>query len=161
VTRAGSTPRYVEVAHGLLPGVSRRVAVLEMASRPNWWRVWVDHRPASAPIFLPGSHGTWRGIATVESWGAGSNVCNGFGYRFDRIVVAQNAGGAWRELDGALPIRSGGYRMNVVSRASFVATSGKLLKPEAVRAELSASKPKPKPAPASAPAPAEPQPAAP
>ena len=37
----------------------RRAAPLRrprVAARPNWWRVWLDGSPASAPVFLPGSH---------------------------------------------------------------------------------------------------------
>ncbi len=36
-----------------------RFIVLEMASRKSWWRVWVDGKPVSPPINLPGSHGIW------------------------------------------------------------------------------------------------------
>jgi hypothetical protein len=147
VTRSGAQPRYVEVERGLQPGASRRVAVLEMAKRPNWWRVWVNGRPASAPILLPGSHGVWRAIATAESWGAGSSACNGFGYRFDRIVVAQHAGGSWRALASSLPILSGGFRVLRPAASSLVAISGRLVRPT-LRPVLSATNSKPKPAPA-------------
>lgn len=154
VMRPGSGARYVEVERGLAPGASRRLAVLEMAGRQNWWRVWVDDRPVSRPILLPGSHGAWRAIATAESWAAGSSACNGFGYRFDRIVVAQQAGGGWRPLGGSLPIRSGGYRVLRPAAASLVAISGKLLRPGALRPVLSAAGPAQPAAPAPVPAPA-------
>jgi hypothetical protein len=141
VMRPGSGARYVEVERGLAPGASRRLAVLEMAGRPNWWRVWVNDRPVSRPILLPGSHGTWRAIATAESWRAGGSGCNGFGYRFERIVVAQSAGGGWRPLADSLPILSGGYRVLRPTGSSLVAISGKLLRANALRPVLSASKP--------------------
>lgn len=147
VTRSGDEPRYVEVEHGLQPGAFRRVAVLEMAKRPNWWRVWVNGRPVSAPILLPGSHGAWRAIATAESWGAGSSVCNGFGYRFDRIVVAQHAGGSWRALTSSLPILSGGFRVLQPAASTLVAISGRLVRPT-LRPVLTATTSKPKAAPA-------------
>jgi hypothetical protein len=130
VTRAGQTPTYHAVAQGLAPGTSRRVAVLEVAGRPNAWRVWVDNRPVSPAIYLPKSHGTWRGIATAESWSGSGAACNSFGYRFDDIRIAQHAGGAWRTLSHALPIRTGVNRLlRASSDASFEAIAGKLVAP--------------------------------
>jgi len=125
VTRAGSAPQYFEVEHDLAPGTTRRLAVLEVAGQPNEWRVWVDGKPVSEPIDLPGSHGAWRGIATAESWTTSKSLaCNGFGYRFDDIQIAEQAGGAWRTLSNALPIRTGVNKLLRPSAASFEATSG-------------------------------------
>jgi hypothetical protein len=129
VTRAGSAPRYVEIQHSLPPGTSRRVAVLEVGGQPNAWRVWVNGKPVSKAIYLPSSHGTWRGIATAESWtNSGKAACNGFGYRFDDIQIAQQAGGSWRSLANALPIRTGVNKLFRPTAASFEATAGPLLK---------------------------------
>ena len=132
VTRAGSAPRYIEVAHSLPPGTSRRVAVLEVTGQPNAWRVWVDGAPVSKAINLPKSHGVWRGIATAESWtSTGAAACNAFGYRFDNIKIAQQAGGSWQSLSNALPILTGVNKLVRVgtSAASFEAISGPLLAP--------------------------------
>jgi len=130
VTRIGATPQYHEVQHGLTPGTSRRVAVLEVAGQPNAWRVWVDGRPVSHAIYLPKSHGTWRGIATAESWSdTGTAACNSFGYRFDDVQIAQQAGGAWRTLSGALPIRTGVNRLLRTNTGSFEAIAGTLVTP--------------------------------
>jgi hypothetical protein len=130
VTRAGSAPKYFEVEHDLAPGASRRLAVLEVGGQPNAWRVWVDGKPVSKPIYLPGSHGAWRGIATAESWTTSKKVaCNAFGYRFDDIQVAQQAGGAWRTLSDALPIRTGVNKLLRPGAASFEAISGQLTAP--------------------------------
>jgi len=127
VTRAGSAPRYVQVAQSLPPGTSRRVAVLEVGGQPNAWRVWVDGKPVSKAIYLPQSHGAWRGIATAESWtNTGVKACNTFGYRFDDIQVAQQAGGSWRSLTGALPIRTGINKLVRPTPASFEAIAGQL-----------------------------------
>jgi hypothetical protein len=127
VTRAGSGPQYFEVEHGLAPGTSRKLAVLEIAGRPNAWRVWVNGKPVSKAIYLPQSHGTWRGIATAESWSTNKTAaCNTFGYRFEDIQVAQQAGGAWRTLSNALPIRTGVNKLLRPSAASFEAISGSL-----------------------------------
>jgi hypothetical protein len=130
VTRAGSAPQYFEVEHDLAPGTTRQLAVLEVGGRPNAWRVWVDGKPVSEAIYLPGSHGAWRGIATAESWTTSKKAaCNGFGYRFDHVEVAEQAGGAWRTLSDALPIRTGDNKLLRPSAASFEATSGPLLAP--------------------------------
>jgi hypothetical protein len=130
VTRAGSAPKYFEVEHDLQPGTTRRVAVLEVAGRPNAWRVWVDGKPVSKAIYLPGSHGAWRGIATAESWTTSKQLaCNAFGYRFDDIQIAQQAGGSWRTLSNALPIRTGVNKLLRPGAASFEAISGQLTAP--------------------------------
>ena len=127
VTRAGSAPEYHQVEHGLAPGTSRRVAVLEVAGQPNAWRVWVDGRPVSDAIDLPGSHGAWRGIATAESWSdTATAACNSFGYRFDDVEIAQTAGGGWSTLSNALPIRTGVNQLIRPGAGSFEAISGQL-----------------------------------
>jgi hypothetical protein len=139
VTRPGSGPQYIEVDHDLPPGTSRQLAVLEVAGHPNAWRVWVDGKPVSKAIYLPGSHGTWRGIATAESWSTSKTVaCNAFGYRFEDIQVAQQPGGSWRTLSNALPIRTGVNKLVRPSAGSFEAISGPLklvtpLKPKATK----------------------------
>jgi hypothetical protein len=124
VTRAGSAPKYVEVERNLSPGTTRRVAVLEVAGQPNSWRVWVDGRAVSDAIYLPGSDGAWRGIATAESWsGDGSAACNRFGYRFDDVRIADQPGGSWQTLADALPIQTGANRLLRATPASFEAMS--------------------------------------
>lgn len=66
VTRPGYKPRLVAVRDALA-GRSYRVGVLELAQRPGWWRVWVDGRPVTKPISLPGSHGAWEATATARA----------------------------------------------------------------------------------------------
>ena len=97
----GSRPQYVELASSVSPGAHHRFTVLE-TPRAGWWRVWVDGRPASPPIHLPGSHGTWYPQAMSESWNGGVGACNSYAFRFADVAVATAAGGAWR------PMRSGG-----------------------------------------------------
>jgi hypothetical protein len=128
VTRAGASPRYFEVEHDLPPGTTRRVAVLEVAGHPNAWRVWVNGKAVSAPIYLPRSHGAWRGVATAESWTSGGEAaCNGFGYRFDDIRIAQAPGGAWALLSDPLTIRTGVNELLRPGQASFEAISGRAI----------------------------------
>lgn len=123
VTKPGQAPRYVEVETAVAPGERRRLAVLEMAHRRSWWRVWVNGRPVSAPIHLPGSHGAWQPIATAESWNAGSRACNRFRYQFDRVSVARGPGGAWSPFKAGHAFEDPGYSAVLRTRAAFLASA--------------------------------------
>jgi hypothetical protein len=125
VMRPGGQPTYHQVAQDLPFGRSARVAVLEMHRRPNVWRIWLNGRPVSKPLYLAGSHGRWAPIATAEAWDGGSGACNGFLYRFSRVAVAGSPGGGWRSLVGGYPITSRSTRIaRSVHRASFLAAGG-------------------------------------
>ena len=143
ITRAGRAPRFVPISEGVAPGRSHDLAVLELAERPGWWRVWVDGRAVTRPVRLQGSSGRWAPIATAESWNAGTAACNSFAFRFERVSVSYGGGGSWRPfvpghrfLDGAnvlrdlasSPAQSGAYRRATTGRTvvpfAFVATSG-------------------------------------
>jgi hypothetical protein len=120
VTTGGAPPRYHELAAEVSPGQRQRVAVLELAKRPNWWRVWLNGKPVSKPIHLPGSSGRFEPIATAETWDGGTRVCNRFAYRFDELAVAAARGGAWQRFVRAHRFEDRGYRVTA-SRSSFVA----------------------------------------
>ena len=49
ITRAGRAPQFVPIEEGVAAGRSHNLAVLEMADRPGWWRVWVDGRAVTDP----------------------------------------------------------------------------------------------------------------
>ena len=84
-------------------GKAVKVTVLEMRNRPNYWRVWLNHRAVSRAIYLPQSHDRWTPIATAESWDGGTGgTCNTFLYRFRHVAVAQSMGGGWHLLDARL-----------------------------------------------------------
>jgi len=123
VQRPGEPLRHVALERGLLVGASRRVAVLEVAGRPDWWRVWVEGRAVSEPIELPGSDRAWRAIATVESWTSTSGTCNRFGYGFAEIVIAQRAGGDWSRLERADTMLDRGLQLTRRERSAFAATA--------------------------------------
>lgn len=106
VARPDAAPRYHSVGLTAEPGEAHRVAVIEMQSRPGWWRIWVDRVPVSEPIYLPGSHDRWPPIVTSESWNGGVPSCNAFAYSFSAIRVRK---GSWTLLADAYPIRSPGY----------------------------------------------------
>jgi hypothetical protein len=95
----GRIPALIRLEEHVPAGESRRIAVLELRRRPGYWRIWIDGRSATAPIFLPGSSGRWAPIATAESWSQGSPACNDFAFRFDRVSVLRRHGGAWTTFE--------------------------------------------------------------
>jgi predicted small integral membrane protein len=110
VNRPGVGPRYTQVLPQVEPGSRHRIAVLEILRRSGWWRVWVDGKPVSDPVYLRGSSGRWAPMATAETWDGGRRVCNLFAYRFDRLATA-GPGGAWRRLTRGHRFQDPGYRV--------------------------------------------------
>ena len=125
ITREGRNSQLIVVHEGVSVGERHNLAVLELAGRPGWWRVFVDGKPVTRPVRMRGSSGRWAPIATAESWNAGTPACNAFGFRFERVSVSYGGGGSWRPfvsghrfLDGthslhdlaAAPATSGIYR---------------------------------------------------
>ena len=125
VTLPGQEPRYTQLASGIGAGVTHRFAVLEMAGRPSWWQVWLDGKPASPPIHLPGSHGTWYPQAVAENWNGGTGACNSYSYRFADVMLATQEGGVWRPLQSGYTYQDPGYRVVSISTSprSFLASS--------------------------------------
>jgi hypothetical protein len=152
VALPGSSPRYYEVSSNIHQGAKHRVAVLEVGHRHGWWRVWVDGRAVSRPYRLPGSHGAWRAIATAENWGGGTRACNLYSYRFDRVVVAHQAGGTWRRLNAVYRIQGGDNRLLLSSSSSFVARTPAIPRPEQSARTAAVKRPAPVPTPATPPA---------
>lgn len=109
ITRAGREPVFLPLLENVQVGERHRLAVLEMNRRPGVWRVWVDGKPATDPIVLPGSHRIWKPIATAESWNGGVANCNGFGFRFERVGIARSLGGSWRAFAPGYTFRDRGY----------------------------------------------------
>ena len=97
-------PEFIPVEEGVAFGRPHKLAVLEMAGRPGWWRVWVDGQAVTDPVRMRGSSGRWAPIATAESWNAGTPACNAFGFRFERVSVSYGGGGSWRPFVPGSPI---------------------------------------------------------
>jgi len=114
-------PQYHEVAAGLPAGSTHKVAVVELRTRRSWWSVVVDDHAVGDPVYLPGSHGAWRPLATTETWGAGSFVCNRFSYRFGSVSVATRPGGGWQRLRSHYTFQNHGYRIRSLGAATFLA----------------------------------------
>ncbi len=123
VMRPGAGASYTEVATNVSNGRPVRVAVLETASNPNGWRVWVNGRPVTPPIELAGSHGALIPMAMGESWDGGRPACNRFSYRFDRVSVAGAPGGSWQAASDAAVLQDPGYRVVKRAAASFDAST--------------------------------------
>jgi hypothetical protein len=162
ITRPGAPPTYHQVDADVRPGERKRVVVLEMSRRPNHWRVWVNGKPVSLPVYLPGSSGRWRPIATAETWDGGRRVCNGFAYRFERVRVAGWRGGSWRRFRGAYRFQDPGYRVQPRARAGFRALAmaapvwrATFWSQRAAAAAAAAPAPAPAPPPQPAPPPAD------
>ena len=125
VTVAGSQPRYKELGADIGDGISHRFAVLEIAHRPSWWRVWVDGRPVSPPIYLPGSDGRWYPQAVAENWNGDAGACNSYSYRFSNVDLAAANGGAWQPLEQSSSFQDPGYHVVPISATprTFLAAS--------------------------------------
>jgi hypothetical protein len=127
VARPGRYPTYHQVSAGVAVGTYTKVTVLEMHNRPNLWRVWVNHKPVSAPIRLPESHGGLVPIATAESWDGGTGgMCNDFSYRFRRVSIARAPGGDWQQLTSGDPTQSAVTHIQQArGSAGFLAAEGR------------------------------------
>jgi hypothetical protein len=109
ITRPGREPVFLPLVENVRVGEAHRLAVLEMNRRPGVWRIWVDGKPVTEPIVLPGSHRRWQPIATAESWNGGVSTCNAFAFRFERVGVATGLGGSWRMFEPGYTFRDRGY----------------------------------------------------
>jgi hypothetical protein len=95
-------------------GRSYRVAVVETGS--DVWQATLDGHAVGEPAYLPTGGGSWRGVATAESWAAGRAACNSYGYRFTGVAVLQQT---WSALADAETLGRGVSR----SGAGFAAST--------------------------------------
>ncbi len=116
----GRSPQYLELSAQADPGSSFRIAVVQLRGRPDTWQVLVDGRPATAPVFLPGSGG-FAPMAMSESWDGGTQTCNGFAYRFSQMRVVQ--GRSWQSMRNPSVIADLGYEVTNRTPGGFTALS--------------------------------------
>jgi hypothetical protein len=122
--RPGISVQYVQLAANVPVGQSVRVAVLKTATGRDLWRVWVDGKPVSDPISLPGSEGRLTPVATAENFDGGApGVVNTFSYSVAGLRVATRAGGVWRAFRSGKLRQDDGVQVVVGAPGSFVAGS--------------------------------------
>lgn len=115
-------PVYRELETEVPAGAGRRVAVLEMRGRPGWWRVWVNGRAASDPVYLPLRRDARFATITAESRNPGA-TCNTLGFRFAAVSFTATPGGKWRPVGESLSFQDRGYRLVRAARTGFLALS--------------------------------------
>jgi hypothetical protein len=114
----GHAPSYHLLRSNVPPGERHRFAVLELQHRPNWWRVWVDGKPVTAPLHLRGSHDRWTVQVLGESWaGTASGICNSYAYAFSGVSLLASTSGR------VLVLADPNYTIVRRPGASFVAAS--------------------------------------
>ena len=105
-------------------GEPHRFAVREVDGRASWWRVWLDGSPATAAVYLPGSHAKWRADAVGESWaGRTSGTCNAYAYAFHDVALAGPGASAWSPFLASQHFQDRNYQLVRRSSSSFLARS--------------------------------------
>jgi hypothetical protein len=110
----GEARRFVDLGPAL---VGRRYHVRIVETRPDFWQAFLNGRAAGDPAYLPTAGGSWRPVATAESWTAGGAACNRYAYRFDAVTALR--AGRWRGLGAPERIGAGVIRR----RSGFLAVS--------------------------------------
>jgi hypothetical protein len=87
----GEARRFVDLGPAV---VGRRYRVRVVETGHDLWRAFVDGRRVGESAYLPTAGGSWRPVATAESWAAGSSTCNRYTYRFDGVTALQSR--VWR-----------------------------------------------------------------
>jgi hypothetical protein len=93
---AAGRRRFVDVGRAVA-GRRYRVAVVE--TKPGVWQASIGGRNLGRAIPLPTAHGSWRGIATSETWSAAHAGCSSYRYRFAGVSVLGSSG--WIPLSAA------------------------------------------------------------
>jgi hypothetical protein len=120
--RPGIPVTYVQLAANIPVGQAVRVAVLKTVTGRDLWRVWVDGKPVSEPILLPGSEGRLTPVATAENFDGGTpGVVNMFSYSVAGLRVATRAGGVWRPFRSGKLRQDDGVQVVMGATTSFVA----------------------------------------
>ena len=109
----GKQRRFVDLGRAV---AGRRYRIRIVETGRDVWRAFVQGRVAGRPAYLPTGGGSWRAVATAESWAAGRADCNRYAYRFEDVSVRRGAG--WRALADAGRVGAAVSR----NRAGFAAS---------------------------------------
>jgi len=120
-TRPGGSPTYQTLVSDVRPGTPYRLEVVELAGQADVWQVWLDGRPATSPVSLPGSS-HFEPMVMSESWNGGTPTCNGFDYRFGNLQIATSPG-SWVGLTNTQTLSDTGYHITDRTLSGFTATS--------------------------------------
>jgi hypothetical protein len=120
LAQPGHAPRYEELASGIRPGRTLRIAVLELPFAPDTWIV-ISPAGVAGPFYLPRSHRAWEPMATAESY-AETTQCNRHGYRFGRLQIAGDDG-SWRAMRRASALQDPGWHLRRHGASAFSATA--------------------------------------
>jgi hypothetical protein len=120
IFRSGVWRTYVGAF--VAPGERHRVAVLELAGRRGWWRVWLDGRAVSAPVRLPARERGRTAVATAESWRGAAGSCTPFLYRFADVSVLR-AARAWRRLGPSRRVVDAGFKLTRPGPHTFLSSA--------------------------------------
>jgi hypothetical protein len=118
-----SGTHYKTILSTVEAGRGYRLAVLQLPGRPNTWQVWLDGKPVTKAVTLPGSS-SFQQMAMTESWNGGTPACNGYAYGFQGLLVASKPG-SWQPLGKAVStLADSGYRIANRTSNGFVGLSG-------------------------------------
>ena len=105
------------------PGDRHTFVVYERAGQRDSWRVMVDDTKVSDAITLPGSHGLFQPVATVENWDGGvAGSCNAYSFSFCDLAVRTQFAGAWQAFDLSRVLRDPAYQLSLKA-SGFLARS--------------------------------------
>jgi hypothetical protein len=124
VTLPGKQPVQRIVRERVVVGERHRFAVVEVARRPNWWRVWLDGRPVSALISLPRSHGRLTAQMMGESYtGLSEGACNLYSFAFQNVGLVDAHASVWSVPHRLNFFQDPNYLLEPHSHTSFFARS--------------------------------------
>ncbi|TML45741.1 MAG: hypothetical protein E6G19_03465 [Actinobacteria bacterium] len=95
VTR-GHARRFADLGPAL---VRRHYRVRVVETGRDIWTAFIEGRRVGRSAYLPTAGGSWRPVATAESWAAGRSSCNRYAYRFEGVSALQARG--WAVLGDA------------------------------------------------------------
>jgi hypothetical protein len=121
--QVGLVPSYQALVSDVVRGRPYHLAVHTLPNRPEVWQVWLNGRPVTAPVKLPGST-RFEPMAMSESWNGGPPpTCNGFSYRFAELKIASRDG-VWSALTHTTALTNKGYKIIDRTVDGFIAHSG-------------------------------------